>query len=271
VKEGYRMKKDEEGVVMMEAPDESEQGIDLNWRRLRNMAQPIVDEQLGRLAMNKNWRDTLMKLNLGVFYVDTSVVRIDEALYSEMNPNGNATDMDEIERAWKATVSTERASMVKARQMPGKKQKSNKFTNICGSTYGSFCSARKEEEKEKEIKIVGKKKGVEVSDPVIKFKSVADTSGEEEEDGCMECCEAPCMWLSKREEILDFDDDINGHLPREDWPPNNVHRRKVYHQMALHINEGGTGKGVCMKLPKCVGIGVRECFSLPTFMGFMSK
>jgi hypothetical protein len=69
------------------------------------------------------------------------------------------------------------------------------------------------------------------------------------------------MWLAKREEMLDFDNNINGHLPREDWPPNNVRCREVYSQMALHINKGGTGKGVCMKLPKCVEIGVRECFS----------
>jgi hypothetical protein len=99
VKEGYCVENDEEGVVTMEPPDESEQGIDLNWRCLRNMAQPIVDEQLGRLAMNQNWRDTPMKLNIGVLYVDTSVIRIDEASYSEMNPNGDATDMDEIEKA----------------------------------------------------------------------------------------------------------------------------------------------------------------------------
>jgi hypothetical protein len=181
VKEGYRVKTNKEGVVMMEPPDELEQGIDLNWCRLCNMAQPIVDEQLGRLAMNQNWKDTPMKLKLGALYADMSVVRIDKASYSEMSPNGNATDRDEIKKAWKA-------SMVKAKQMPGKKQKQNKFSDMCGRTYRSFGSARKEEEKEKKNKVAGKKKGVEVSDPVIKFKKVPEAAGEEEEDGYTECC-----------------------------------------------------------------------------------
>jgi hypothetical protein len=58
-----------------------------------------------------------MKLNLDVLYVDMKVGRIDEASYSEMNPNGDATDMDEIKKAWKATVTTKRASMVKEKKI----------------------------------------------------------------------------------------------------------------------------------------------------------
>jgi hypothetical protein len=27
------------------------------------------------------------------------------------------------------------------------------------------------------------------------------------------------MWVAKKEEMKDLDNDINGHLPREDWPP----------------------------------------------------
>jgi hypothetical protein len=59
------VKVDNKGDISIEPQEESKQGIYLNWRRLHNMAHPIVKEQLGRLAiMNQNWRDTPMKLNL---------------------------------------------------------------------------------------------------------------------------------------------------------------------------------------------------------------
>jgi hypothetical protein len=129
-----------------------------------------------------------------------------------------------------------------------------------------------DEKREKENKIEGKKKGMEVSGPVLKpNKDTAAVEREEEEVGCTECCEAPWVWVSKEEGMQDFNNDINGHLPRADWPPNNVQRRKVYCHMVLNINEGGTGKGLHMRLPKCIENGVCKLFPSPTFMGFMTK
>ena len=89
--------------------------------------------------------------------------------------------------------------------------------------------------------------------------------------GCKECCECSCVWKTKKEEMKDFDDNMHGHLPREDWLPNNIRRKKVYRQMVLHINGGGTGKGVRMELPMCVENGVRKLFLSPTFMVFKDK
>jgi hypothetical protein len=98
------------------------------------MAQPIFDEQLSKLAMNQSWRDTPMKLNLGSLLVATKVVHIDKALYNEISPNGNATDMDEIEAIWKKNKTGEkRVSMVSEDE--GKK-KAEVDINIC--EYGKM-------------------------------------------------------------------------------------------------------------------------------------
>jgi hypothetical protein len=47
--------------------------------------------------------------------VDSKGVGIDKALYYAMHPNGDATDMDKIEKVWKETISTKQASMVSER------------------------------------------------------------------------------------------------------------------------------------------------------------
>jgi hypothetical protein len=162
-----------------------------------------------------------MKLNLGVLFVDTKVVRIDEASYYLMHPNGDATGMDKIKKVWKETISTTWVSIVTDNKQCEKKQK--QFGDICESTYGAFDNGAKKEEseannkeREKEKKIEGKKKAVEVSDPISKpNKDTAAAEGEEEVVGCTECCEAPCMWVSEKEDMQDYDD-INEHLPRAD-------------------------------------------------------
>jgi hypothetical protein len=48
----------------------TERCVDLNWQRLRNMAQPIVDMQLAKLAMNDNWKNSPIQVNLGTLLVD---------------------------------------------------------------------------------------------------------------------------------------------------------------------------------------------------------
>jgi hypothetical protein len=52
------------------------------------------------------------------------------------------------------------------------------------------------------------------------------------------------VWLSKEEEMLDFDDNKHGHLPLEEWPPNNIRLRKIYRQMTIFMNNGPLDKGV---------------------------
>jgi hypothetical protein len=69
IREGDRILVDDDGIALIQAMDKM--GINFNWHHLHNMAQPIVDEQLGRLTMHHIWRNTPVKLNLGVLFVDT--------------------------------------------------------------------------------------------------------------------------------------------------------------------------------------------------------
>jgi hypothetical protein len=39
------------GGVSFHDPERYKEDLDLNWKRIRNMAQPVVDEQLARMAM----------------------------------------------------------------------------------------------------------------------------------------------------------------------------------------------------------------------------
>jgi hypothetical protein len=39
---------------------------------------------------------------------------------------------------------------------------------------------------------------------------------------CKECCEKPCVWLVKRDEMIDFDSNKHNHMPEADGPPDNI-------------------------------------------------
>jgi hypothetical protein len=82
------------------------------------------------------------------------------------------------------------------------------------------------------------------------------------------CNNDPCVWLSKKEDMLNYDNDEHRLMDYEDWPPNNMRHRKIYRQMTLFINEGPMGKGVHKELPECVVCRCHESFPSPTFMGF---
>jgi hypothetical protein len=43
------------GGVSFHDPDGYEEDLDLDWKRLRNMVQPVVDEQLAKLTTVPNW------------------------------------------------------------------------------------------------------------------------------------------------------------------------------------------------------------------------
>jgi hypothetical protein len=276
--EGRKVVIDDKGDVRIEHPpavmEEEERGIDLNWRRLRNMAQPIVDEQLGKLAMNQKWRDTPVKLHLGSLLVDTDVVRIDEASYYNMCPKGDNSDMDEIEGAWNKRMTEKRVG--KAAEEDNQQSKKFKIhhdecTYPGKKDYHEMKEAAREEGvgQKENVASVGVNNELNQDGPQKDNGRVDDNLGKV--IGCNECCENPCVWLTKKEEMIDFDEDEHGHLSAEDGPPNNIRRKKVYRQMVLYINEGGTGKGVRLALPKCVENGVRKLFPSPTFMGFKDK
>ena len=272
-RKGQKVTMDENRVVSFVTAEEK--GIDMNWKRLRMMAQPIVDEQLGKLAMDQQWRTNPMSLSLGVMVVDTEVVRIDEASYGDMHAYGSATDMNEIEKAWKGKDKTyakkKRVCEGLDYTEDGKKKPKlsingftahgHEATNL-GLDYSST-------EDEKENKVNGKRDEAKTT---VESANGRDNVVDEDVGGeCKDCCKEPCVWKAKRDQMIDFDDDEHSHLPEGAGPPNNIRRKKVYRQMVLTMNEGGTGKGVRVALPKCVENGVRKLFPSPTFMGFKAK
>jgi hypothetical protein len=50
------------GGISFHDPDGCEEDLDVNWKRLRNMAQPVVDKQLAKLAMEGKWKIHRSKL-----------------------------------------------------------------------------------------------------------------------------------------------------------------------------------------------------------------
>jgi hypothetical protein len=57
--------------------------------------------------------------------------------------------------------------------------------------------------------------------------------------------------------LLDISE--HGHLLDKGSPPNNIHHKKVYHQMFLQINQGPSGAGIQIELPKCIEDELGQC------------
>jgi hypothetical protein len=71
-------------------------------------------------------------------------------------------------------------------------------------------------------------------------------------DECIQCCEQPCMWLAKKEDMQLFDISECGHVLDLKRPPKNICRKKVYWQMFLHINQEPSGAGIRIEQPECI-------------------
>jgi hypothetical protein len=292
-KEGYdpligkRVKFPTLGGVTFHDPDGDSSSLDLNWKRLRNMAQPVVDEQLAKLAMSGKWTKQPIRLELGTLLLDNGVIRFDKESYDGMDKDSKK-DMLQCEKAWGDKIDMELKkrgiTKVGSRFVKYKKwstvyrynrtdgDKENKMgggdKGHEGNSNGVVPAVKKEllpEDKEKKILVAERgpaKIQVEVEEPV--------EDPVEEVTECVDCCESPCVWLAKKEDMIFFDECEHGHLPENDRPPNNIRRKKLYRQMTLHIQNGVVQKGVRHELPKCVEDGTRELFPSPTFMGFRS-
>jgi hypothetical protein len=70
--------------------------LDLDWQHLRNMAQPIVDMQLAKLAMNQNLKNSPFELSLGKIWMDHKM-GIDRPCFNKMTGVGEGFDQLEIE------------------------------------------------------------------------------------------------------------------------------------------------------------------------------
>jgi hypothetical protein len=91
------------GGVSFHDPDGYAEDLNLNWKRLRNMAQPVVDKQLAKLAMEGRWKYSPVQIDLGWMLLDNDAIRFDKESYGEMEDDG-AKDMLQCKAAWERKV-----------------------------------------------------------------------------------------------------------------------------------------------------------------------
>jgi hypothetical protein len=95
--------------------------LDLSWRHLRNIAWPIVDSQLARLAISGVWKMCRVRLNLGTLMINNTMVQIDNESYAGMKKdktsNGLA-DMEACNKPWNKKL----ASIVMKRDIERERQ-----------------------------------------------------------------------------------------------------------------------------------------------------
>jgi hypothetical protein len=157
--------------------------MNLNWRHLRNMARPIVDEAIGKLAMSGLWEDNPMRLQLGSLLVDNKRVRIDEKSYFEMPKDGDTADLERCSKKWKEG-GVSRGIKKKVDENTAPMPKNIKVTY-------------RRDEKEKQ----GKVEKEEIKGTMI----------------CELCLDDPCVWTAKKkEEMLDYNNNGHKHLPVDD-------------------------------------------------------
>jgi hypothetical protein len=99
------------GAISFLDQDGGDNQLDLNWRHLRNLAKPIVDEQLSKLAISGEWKNNQVKLHLGTLYVENTIVRIDAASYKEMEKddmNDDAVDIEACHKSWSKRMAREK-------------------------------------------------------------------------------------------------------------------------------------------------------------------
>ena len=268
------------GNVTFHDLDGSHPNLDLNWKRLRNMAQPVVDEALANLAMAGKWEKQPIKLDLGVLLLDNTVIRFDNQSYAEMEKD-KKKDLIQCEVSWKRKLDTEMEkrgitrvgnALVKYKRWKAVHKRDSNGNE--SSWIGE--DSKKHEDTCKTVKGEEGVEGKENEKPVVQVEGtgeekVSATTVTEEWNECVGCGENPCVWVAQKDEMILFDEMEHAHLPEEDLPPNNIRSKKLYRQMTLHIQEGQVQKGVRHVLPACVEEGTRLMFPSPTFMGFKSS
>jgi hypothetical protein len=254
---GKKVLINDNGVVSFVHPDGDDIDIDLNWKRLRSMAKPIVDEQLGKLVMMKQWKKCNMRVDLGVLMLDNTVVRYDKESCGDMTKD-ESEDMEKCTVAWNRKLDIERRKRAIEKPADGGHSDRRKDRN--------FLTNLNFEEREQ------LEKGTNDEDikPLMAGSSSTKPNPDEEEETveCYHCRQTPCVWVAQEENMRLFDENEHAHMTSEDLPPNNIRRKKLYRQMFLLLNEGTAGVGVRIELPKCVENGTRTMFPSPTFMGF---
>jgi hypothetical protein len=87
----------------------------------------------------------------------------------------------------------------------------------------TLSTARMSHVKKEEVMEEKTERCMAVDNPTVGFP--VDAMMEEPEDKHVECvdyCEYPCVWLSKKDEMIYFDQMEHKHPPEEDMPPSNI-------------------------------------------------
>ena len=257
------------GVVSFRDQDGNHTRLDLNWRRLRNMAMPIVDEQLSKVALDGFWKVKPVRVNLGTLLLDNNVVRFDKASYREMTKD-DQKDMDNCVVAWNKKIGIIRLKRKKEQELDEGNVKRRKLTTNFLTHLDYWEDEKASEEGTSNIVDDLKPEAVK-SFAVANLPEAVDVNKSEAARECPHCCEDPCMWVANKDRMKLHDENEHAHLPVDDVPPHNIRRKMLYRQMFLIMNGGGSGAGVRVELPMCVTDGVRVMFPSPTFMGFLIR
>jgi hypothetical protein len=94
------------GFVSFKDQDGDDHELNLNWKQLRNMAKPIVNFQLSKIAFEGSWKTKPVRINLGTILLDNTVIRFDPSSYHEMEKN-DKKDMEQCEVAWRKKIGCE--------------------------------------------------------------------------------------------------------------------------------------------------------------------
>jgi hypothetical protein len=242
------------------------------------MAYPVVDEQLAKLAMAGKWKQKPIRLDLGTLLLDNAVICFDKQLYEEMEKDGSK-DLLQCEVAWgrKIDMELKKQGITKIDNCLVKLKKKKKWSTVFEiDKENAGVNGGQEDEKKLPATVKEEKVPEKTSDEWVAEKDPVGlpvevpVEEEEEKEECAHCCEEPCVWISKKDDMILFDECEHADLAQEDMPPNNIRRKKLYRQMTLHMQDGVMQKGIRHELPKCVEFGTRELFPSPTFMGFRS-
>jgi hypothetical protein len=94
------------GGVSFHDPDGYEEDLDLDWKRLRNMVQPVVDEQLAKLTMEGKWKNSPFQIGLGWLLLDNHAILFNKESYGKMGDD-SPKDLLQCEVVWERKIKSE--------------------------------------------------------------------------------------------------------------------------------------------------------------------
>jgi hypothetical protein len=233
----------EESFLTFGVAEKTAPKIDLDWEGLRNLAQPIVDMQLAKLAMNKSWKNTPIALSLGSLVVDNKSVCIESK-----ERIGKLVVDAKMVCGRKGSVPIGQVGLKKCAG-EGDLEVSDGHATRTGKKYGR-----------KRLPDRKAEAGIETEQKKVKSMPIKEVR-------CSECGEKPCIWTIHEYNMRDIILGNYGYLTKDAQPPNSIKRMVIYREFVSLMNMKGIGKGVLDRLPKCIEDGVHKLYPNPDFMG----